>query len=100
MSVEKAMANAAQIPEKTPAQKLEGIAFTFCKCATVALICGRFALPIAATLCAVFYILAYFKGEKETRCILGPPLMVSCFWVLVTGGWVWWNYFSPFHGSR
>ena len=72
---------------------LEPIAFTFCKCATVALVCGRFALPVAATLSAALYIAGYFKGERETRCFLGPPLAVAAFWVIVTAGWVVWSYF-------
>lgn len=70
-------------PTKTEGQIYEGIAFTFCKCATVALLCGRFALPIAAFCSAVFYVLAYAKGEKGTRCVLGPPLIVAAFWILV-----------------
>ncbi len=80
----------------------EPIAFTFCKCATVALVCGRFALPVAATLSAALYIAGYFKGEKETRCFLGPPLAVALFWLVVTAGWVVWNYYPsivPFIGA-
>lgn len=70
-------------PTKSPGQVYEGIAFTFCKCATVALLCGRFALPVAALMCAVFFVMAYAKGERETRCILGPPLVVAAFWTVV-----------------
>ena len=70
-------------PTKTPGQVYEGIAFTFCKCATVALLCGRFVLPIAAYLCAVFFVMAYAKGERSTKCILGPPLVVALVWAVV-----------------
>jgi hypothetical protein len=77
--------------EKSQAQKLEGVAFTFCKCATVALICGRFALPVAALLAAGFFVAAFLKGEKETRCVVGKPLIVAGLWVLVATGWVWFN---------
>lgn len=68
---------------KTPGQVYEGIAFTFCKCATVALLCGRFTLPVAALMCTVFFVLAYVKGERSTKCILGPPLVVAVVWLLV-----------------
>ncbi|MBS1714814.1 MAG: hypothetical protein JST30_10810 [Armatimonadetes bacterium] len=70
-------------PTKTPGQVYEGIAFTFCKCATVALVCGRFALPVAAFAATVFYVLATIKGERGTRCVLGPPLVVAAFWAVV-----------------
>jgi len=52
---------------KSVGQVYEGIAFTFCKCATAALLCGRFVLPVAAFLSAGFFILAYIKGERGTR---------------------------------
>lgn len=83
----------SEVENKPVKGNYEGVAFTFCKCATVALVCGRFALPVAATLSAVLYIVGYFKGERETRCILGPPLVVAAFWIVITAGWVVWNYF-------
>lgn len=72
----------------------EGIAFSFCKAATVALICGRYALPIAALFAAGFFVAAYAKGERETRCFLGPPLVVAGFWVAVVALWTW-NALDP-----
>lgn len=75
-----------------PGNELEKLAFTFCKCATVALICGKFALPIAATASAALYIAAYAKGFRETRCILGPPLRVAAFWIVIVCAWIWWTY--------
>lgn len=81
-------------PQLQPGEGIEKLAFTFCKCATVALICGRFALPIAATLSAILYLSAHQKGFRETRCILGPPVRVAAFWLLVVAGWVWWTYFK------
>ncbi|MBI3721849.1 MAG: hypothetical protein HY248_04775, partial [Fimbriimonas ginsengisoli] len=62
---------------KTTAEKLEGIAFTFCKAATVVLIAGRFALPVAAGLASIFYVATYFKGKKDTRCVLGHPMLAA-----------------------
>lgn len=69
-------------PQRTEGQIYEGIAFTFCKCATVALLAGKFALPVAAYLCAAFFLLAYAKGERKTRCFLGPPLVIAAFWLV------------------
>jgi hypothetical protein len=61
----------------------EGIAFQFCKVATVTLIAGRFALPLAAGLCALFYVLAWTKGKRDTRCVLKYPLLIAAFWIVV-----------------
>jgi hypothetical protein len=67
-------------PEKTKGETYEGIAFQFCKVATVALLTGRFVLPVAAGLCAVFYVAAYAKGKKDTRCVLRYPLLIAALW--------------------
>ena len=74
---------------KTPAEKLEGIAFTFCKVATVCLIAGRFALPVAAGLAAIFYIAAFVKGKSDTRCILRFPLLIAGLWACVAVASTW-----------
>ena len=65
---------------KTRGEVYEGIAFTFCKAATVILFAQKFALPIAAGAAAVFYILAEVNGKKDTRCILRVPLLIAAFW--------------------
>gem|GEM_PF-1688224 len=62
---------------------LEGIAFQFCKIATVTLIAGRYALPVAAALCAVFYALALRAGKKDTRCVLRYPALLIAIWSAV-----------------
>ncbi len=85
----------SEAAEKSSGEKLEGVAFTFCKCATVALIFGRYALPAAALLSAALYIAAHAKGKRDTRCVIGPPLAVASFWVVITGMWVWLTYFPP-----
>lgn len=69
--------------ERSRGEVYEGIAFQFCKVATVALLAGRFALPIAAGMCAVFYGLAWSKGKRDTRCVLKYPLLIAGFWGLV-----------------
>ena len=67
-------------PRKTAGEHLEGIAFTFCKAATVILFTGRFALPVAAGLASVLYAAAHLKGKHDTRCILRKPLLICGFW--------------------
>lgn len=64
----------------------EKLAFNFCKAATIMLLTwplGRFALPFVAGVAAVFFALAHFYGQKETRCILQKPLVVAAFWSFV-----------------
>jgi len=73
-------------------KKLEGIAFSFCKAATVALVFQKFALPAAALLSAIFFLLAFSAGEKETRCALRYPLIIALFWLLVTGVWAYLHF--------
>lgn len=68
---------------KTKGEVYEGIAFQFCKIATVTLIAGRFALPLAAGLCAIFYILAMSRGKIDTRCRLKHPALIASFWGIV-----------------
>ncbi|HEX9995989.1 MAG TPA: hypothetical protein VGB45_02515, partial [Abditibacterium sp.] len=65
------------------------LAFTFCKIATLCLICGPYALPVAASGAAIFFALAYFKGQRETRCLGKHPLIISAFWILMVGIWIW-----------
>jgi hypothetical protein len=69
--------------EKTRGEVYEGIAFQFCKIATVTLLAGRFALPIAAAACALFYALALANGKRDTRCVLRYPWVLITVWGLV-----------------
>ena len=73
---------------KSTGQKLEGVAFSFCKAATVALIFQKFALPAAAVLSAVFFILAVVYGKKDTKCVLRYPLVIAVFWLVVATAWL------------
>src|SRR5436309_14408387 len=68
------------VPAKTKGEIYEGIAFTFCKAATIILLTQKFALPVAAGAAAVFYVLAMVYGKKDTRCVLRWPLLIACFW--------------------
>lgn len=76
-------------PPKTKGEALEHLAFTFCKIATLCLLTGRFALPIAAFGAALFFALAHFQGHRETRCLGKHPLGISAFWILVLAIWIW-----------
>jgi hypothetical protein len=76
--------------EPTSGERFEKVAFQFCKIATVALICGRFTLPVAATLATGLYIAAFVKGKHDTRCILRYPLLIAAFWGMVaTLAWIY-----------
>lgn len=65
---------------KTPGEKFEGIAFTFCKAATIILLTQKFALPIASGAAAIFYVLAFVSGKRDTRCWLASPPIIAGFW--------------------
>lgn len=68
--------------------KFEGIAFSFCKAATVALVFQKFALPAVALLSAVFFLLAVFYGKKDTKCVLRYPLFIAVFWIVIAAIWL------------
>lgn len=81
----------AEIGERTRGEVFEGIAFQFCKVATVAMIAGRWTLPIASGLCAAFFVAARVNGKRDTRCLLRSPLLAATVFALVCAGSVWWN---------
>jgi hypothetical protein len=79
-----------EIPfQKTKGEAFERLAFTFCKIATFCVLTQRFALPLAASGAALFFIFAHFYGQKDTRCIGKHPLLIATFWVAVVGIWIW-----------
>ena len=90
----------AELGERTRGEVFEGIAFQFCKVATVVLLTGRWALPIAAGLCAVFFLLAHFNGKRDTRCLLRSPLLAALVFALVCGGSLYWTGESPLFRLR
>ena len=67
-------------PAKTQGDIYEGIAFTFCKAATIILLTGKFALPVASGAAAVFYVLALLSGKNDTRCVLRAPALIAALW--------------------
>jgi hypothetical protein len=68
---------------RTQGEIYEGIAFTFCKAATIILLTQQFALPVAAGAAAIFYLLADRHGKKDTRCILKRPRLIAAFWGVI-----------------
>lgn len=58
---------------------LEGWAFTFCKAAFLALLCGKYAVLVLSLAAVVLYSVAYFKGVREWRCWAKPPWVVIFF---------------------
>ncbi|HLK16839.1 MAG TPA: hypothetical protein VKT78_18670 [Fimbriimonadaceae bacterium] len=75
--------------ERTPAEKLERIAFAWCKVATAALILGPYVLPVAASLSAGLFIAAYVRGKGDTQCWFRHPLIAAGFWLGILAVWVW-----------
>jgi hypothetical protein len=74
---------------RTTSQKLEGIAFTFCKAGTLVLLTGRFALPVISALAAIFFTATYITGMKESRCVLRYPLVIAGLWSMVCAASIW-----------
>lgn len=78
-------------PEPSRGEIFEGIAFQFCKVATVALIAGRWTLPISAGLGSVFFLLTHFSGKRDTRCFLRHPFLAGLTLLVICLGSTWWN---------
>ena len=73
-------------PKSDKGESAEKLAFNFCKAATLMLLTiplGKFALPFVAGAASILFFLAYFRGNKSTRCILQKPLYVGAFWAMV-----------------
>lgn len=71
------------IDVRTKGETYEALAFTWCKAATIILITGQWALPVAALATAFIYVLAYVNGKKDTRCVLRFPLLIAAFWGVI-----------------
>ena len=68
------------------------MAFAYCKIATVSLLLGRFALPVAATLSAGLFIAGWIKGKTDTKCYLRYPLAAAGLWIVVVGLWLGFEF--------
>ncbi len=73
--------------ERTAGQRYEKLAFTFCRAATICLLAGRYALPVAGGLAAAYYLAAYRHGVRESRCVLRYPILIAAFWIAVIAIW-------------
>jgi hypothetical protein len=80
-------------------RQLEGIAFTFCKCAFVALLFQKYTLLAASGLAVLFYLLAVRAGVRQWRCWLKPPWVVL-FWAAVFIGQIVQLFVLPVIGRR
>lgn len=80
---------------RTKGDELEALAFNFCKAATIILLTGKFALPVAAGAASGLYLAAHLKGKRDTRCLLRFPLLISAFWAVVAGLSLWRLLASP-----
>lgn len=80
---------------KTRGEVVEGVAFQFCKVATVALLLGRWTLPVASALAAVLYVWAHLAGKKDTRCVLRYPLLIAGFWGAISVVAFWMALHPP-----
>jgi hypothetical protein len=72
-------------PPKTRGEVWEGVAFSWCKAATILLLItalqlGKFALPVISGVTAILFVATYFAGQKTSRCILKKPLWIAAFW--------------------
>ena len=75
-------------------QNVEGWAFTFCKAAFLALLCGKYAVLVLSSAAVVLYIAAYVFGVREWRCWVKPPWVVIFFGIVA----VVQGYMLFFHG--
>jgi hypothetical protein len=79
---------------KSKGDVYEGVAFNFCKVATVLLLLeilrlGRWALPIVSGIAALLYLTAHIYGTRSSRCVLKKPLIIAAFWLVVAGVWLY-----------
>jgi hypothetical protein len=75
-------------------RKYEGIAFTFCKASTLAILAQllagpRFILPLIALGTTVWYIVAMAKGQHDTRCLFRKAWIAATFWGILGAYFAW-----------
>jgi hypothetical protein len=77
-------------PKKSRGEVMEGIAFTYCKAATLIVLAQfiagpKLVLSLVALGACVYYALALAAGKRDTRCILRVPAAIIVFWGLIGG---------------
>ncbi len=60
-------------------REVEGWAFTFCKAAFLAILCGKYAVLVLSVAAVVLYGAAYAMGVRQWRCWAKPPWTVIFF---------------------
>lgn len=75
-------------------KEIEGWAFTFCKAAFLALLCGKYAVLVLSVGAVVLYTVAYARGVREWRCWVKPPWVVL-FFALVAAAQAYFLFVSP-----
>lgn len=83
MIPEASTCNSVSQSSSSTGEKYEKLAFTFCKAATLVLLTQKYAMIVTAGGATVFYLLAHFHGQRETRCILRKPLISAGFWGVI-----------------
>lgn len=63
-------------------EQVEGWAFTFCKAAFLAVLCGKYAVLVLSLAAVVLYTASYVMGQREWRCWVKPPWVVIFFAVV------------------
>lgn len=66
-------------PNEVRGKEIEGWAFTFCKAAFLALLCGKYAVLVLSIVAAALYIGAYAFGVRDWRCWVKPPWVIIFF---------------------
>lgn len=79
-------------------REVEGWAFTFCKAAFLALLCGKYAVLVLSVAAVALYVAAYAMGVREWRCWVKMPWVAAFFAVVAAaqaymlfvrpGGWI------------
>jgi hypothetical protein len=87
-----------EAPQETRGKEIEGYAFTFCKAAFLALLCGKYAVLVLSFAAVVLYVWAAVLGVREWRCWVKPPWVIVFFAVVTVvqfyvlfirpGGWI------------
>ena len=77
-------------------REIEGYAFTFCKAAFLALLCGKYAVLVLSLAAVVLYLAAYAQGVREWRCWVKPPWVVIFFAAVAAAQ----AYFLFFHAPQ
>ena len=77
-------------------ERVEGWAFTFCKAAFLAVLCGKYAVLVLSLAAVVLYSAAYVMGQREWRCWVKPPWVVV-FFAAVAAAQAYFLFWHPSH---